>query len=64
MIFSSTPPDVAHARIRAWQRTRELKFTRALTDLIAAHERRGLEKKRLVRVIEVTAKALEKLGGA
>jgi hypothetical protein len=64
MIFSSTPPDVARAQINAWQRTRELKFTNALTDLIAAHERRGLEKKRLVRVIEVAAKALGKLGGA
>ena len=63
MIFSTTPPDVARAQMNSWQRSKELKFTIALTDLIAAHERRGLEKKRLVRVIEVTAKALEKLGG-
>jgi hypothetical protein len=64
MIFSFTPLEIARAKLNSWQRQRELKFTRALTDLIAAHERRGLEKKRLVRVIEVTAKALEKLGGS
>lgn len=63
-IFSTTPPDVARAKINSWQRSKELKFTRSLTDLIAAHERRGLDKKRIVRVIEVASKALDKLGGA
>lgn len=64
MITSRTPPDVAHARIKAWQRSKELRFFAELERLILTHERRGLAKKRICRAIGLTAKALEKAGGA
>jgi hypothetical protein len=62
MIFSRTPPDVARAKIVAWQRTKQLKFFADLERLIVRHEGSGLEKRRIVETIGLTAKALEKTG--
>jgi hypothetical protein len=64
IILPSTPPDLAKAKINRWQRTKELRFMDALASLMSKHEAKGLDKRRISRVISITAKALEKLGGA
>jgi hypothetical protein len=64
MIFSNTPPDVAKAKINAWQRTKELQFFSDLEKLILKAERRGLAKSRIVRVIGEAERALSKVGGS
>lgn len=62
MIFASTPLDVAKAQLHAWQRNKELAFLAELERLIQTHNKRGLERKRIARVIAAAAKGLEKVG--
>lgn len=60
-ISANTPPDVANAQIRSWQRSKELDFLEELGSLMRRHEKSGLEKRRFARVIVATGKALEKV---
>jgi hypothetical protein len=64
MIFRNTPPDVAAARIRAWQRQKELAFFAELERLVTRAANKGLEKKRMARALGMLTKALEKVGGS
>lgn len=63
LITSRTPPDVAMAKIRAAQRTKELAFFNRLTAMVQKVERRGLGKARIVRALSLLAKGLDKAGG-
>lgn len=61
-IFANTPPDVARARIQAWQREKELKLFEDLSFYIRYHSNNGLELKRVARTLSILAKAFEKVG--
>lgn len=63
-INSRTPPDLAHAQIRAWQRAKEIAFATTLKLVIKTALKRGLEKARIVRALQLAAQFLEQAGGA
>jgi hypothetical protein len=63
LIFPNTPPDVARAQISDWQRKKELRFLAELQKLIRKHLGKGLEKRRMIRVIAMLAKGLPGVGG-
>jgi hypothetical protein len=63
-IFSSTPPAVARAVIEAWQKKREDRFLADLAHLVAKHEKRGLEKRRMASIAQLLGKMIEKVSGA
>lgn len=61
-INSRTPPEVTVAKIAVDQRRKELRLFDDALKLAQRAERRGLAKTRIVRAINLLAKALEKAG--
>jgi len=63
-ITPRTPTDVAVAMLNSWQRQKELDFAASLEALIVIADREGLEKRRIVRVVEAVGKVASKVGGS
>jgi hypothetical protein len=61
-MFFVTPPEVAIAKIQARQRIRELGFFMLLARLIIAAARKGLDRRRIARVLHALATAMETVG--
>lgn len=61
-IGPDTPPDVARTLVGSWQRHKELDFAAGVEILIAQADRKGLEKRRIARVIAAIGKVVEKVG--
>lgn len=62
MFLFRVPPEVEQARLIAKQRARELAFATKVSRLAVKAARKGLEKKRILRVIAAAAVTLETVG--
>lgn len=62
MFLFRVPPEVEQARLIAKQRARELAFATKVSQLAVVASRKGLEKKRIARVIAAAAATLQTVG--
>lgn len=62
-ITRRTNPNLARAKIQAWQSELELRLYDEIADVVKRAQARGLETKRIGKVLSKTGSGLEQIGG-